>query len=290
MLLSGLMPIWFRVVSSGHENQSDTLEMMSPDKKFSVRQGVAPEPKPKLEEAPQGLRYFLLKFFEQKYRGYPGQAAEILENFLRQPGLRGKFHNPYDPNAWTKFYGYIEGFEWWQVYDLIEEIFAAEASRDNRLGFVRKVNDVLAEENCCWRMNYSGEIVYEGSESFEAAVKTATSILAAVGRNTAKDEMNKAVQNLSKRPHPDLTGAVQHAMVALECVARDVCGATNVTLGDVIKRHPDKFPRPVGDAVSKLYGFASERGRHITEGGEPDQKEVELIVGIAATVATYLSR
>ena len=263
---------------------------MSPNKKFSVRHGIAPEPKPSVEEAPDGLRYFLLEYFEGKYRIYVSQAAEILENFLRQPGLKARFYNPHDPTAWTRFYEYLTGFEWWQVYDLIEAIFAGESSRDNRIEFVRKVNNVLEEENCCWRMNYSGEIVYEGSESFEAAVNTATSVLAAAGRNTAKDEIQKAIQDLSKRPHPDLTGAVQHAMAALECVATDVCGATGETLGEVIKRHPDKFPRPLGDAISKLYGFASERGRHITEGGEPELKEVELIVGIAATVATYLSR
>ena len=47
---------------------------------------------------------------------------------------------------------------------------------------------------------------------------------------------------------------------------------------------------PMGEAVSKLYGFASEKGRHIKEGGEPAQKEAEFVVGIAATVATYLIR
>jgi hypothetical protein len=79
-------------------------------------------------------------------------------------------------------------------------------------------------------------------------------------------------------------------MAALECVATDVCGEEGKTLGQVIKKHPDKFPAPLDDAVGKLHGFASNKGRHITEGGEPNLKEVELIVGIAATVATYLSR
>ena len=44
----------------------------------------------------------------------------------------------------------------------------------------------------------------------------------------------------------------------------------------------------MGKAVSKLYGVASEKARHIKEDGEPAQKEAELVVGIAATVATYL--
>ena len=43
-------------------------------------------------------------------------------------------------------------------------------------------------------------------------------------------------------------------------------------------------------AVGKDWGYASEMGRHIREGREPERKEVELIVGLAATVATYLCR
>ncbi len=148
---------------------------------------------------------------------------------------------------------------------------------------------MFAEHNIPYRM-FGGEIVYKGSESFEATVNTAKSVLAATGKSTARDEMHKALEDLSKRPVPDLTGAVQHAMAALECVANDVCGEKGETLGQVVKKHPDKFPPPLGDAVSKLYGFASEKGRHVTEDGENDPKEVELIVGIAATVATYLSR
>ncbi len=76
-------------------------------------------------------------------------------------------------------------------------------------------------------------------------------------------------------------------MAGLECVANHVCGEGGETLGQLVKNHPDKFPPPLGDAVSKLYGFASGRGRHIAEGGEPDIKEVELIVSVAAAVATY---
>jgi hypothetical protein len=37
-------------LQSGHDNQSDTLELMSPNKKFSVRHGIAPEPKPSVEK------------------------------------------------------------------------------------------------------------------------------------------------------------------------------------------------------------------------------------------------
>jgi len=264
--------------------------MSAPRKRFSVRQGIEPEPSPSLDEAPQPLRFFLLKYLEGKYPGYPSQAAEIIEQFLRRPGLKNEFYSPHDPTVWPRMYSLIEAFEWWEVYDFAEEVFDARASSniyDAQL-FQTNLNKLFEEQNIPYRMS-GGDITFKGSESFEAAVRKAKLVLENTGRQTAKDEIHKALEDLSRRP-PDLSGAVHHAMAALECVATDVCGEEGGTLGQVIKKHPDKFPAPLGDAVSKLYGFASEKGRHITEGGEPDPKEVELIVGIAATVATYLSR
>ena len=37
-------------------------------------------------------------------------------------------------------------------------------------------------------------------------------------------------------------------------------------------------------------GFVSETARQIREGRKPERREVELVVGLAATVTTYLSR
>jgi hypothetical protein len=39
--------------------------------------------------------------------------------------------------------------------------------------------------------------------------------------------------------------------------------------------------------LRKAWGFASEMGRHIREGRQPDRKEAELIVGLAVTISTY---
>jgi len=259
-------------------------------KRFSVRQGIKPEPRPALEEAPQALRFFLLKYLEQKYAEYPSQAAEIFEHFLRRPGLKRGFYNPHDPAVWARMYSLLEEFEWWQVYDFAEAIFQTRAANNiyDVESFQRDLNGLFEEHNIPYRMA-GGYIAFKGPESFEASVHTACFVLEQSSRQTARDEIHKALDDLSKRP-PDLTGAVHHAIAALECAANDVCGEEGETLGQVIKKHPDRFPPPLGEAVSKLYGFASERGRHVTEGGEPDVKEVELIIGICANVATYLSR
>ena len=89
---------------------------------------------------------------------------------------------------------------------------------------------------------------------------------------------------------PDLTGAIQHALAALECVAREVTGDPKATLGVILSKDPDLLPRPLDSAAEKIWGFASERGRHLREGQELGHAEVELIVGLAAQLVTFLVR
>ena len=81
-------------------------------------------------------------------------------------------------------------------------------------------------------------------------------------------------------------------MAALECVARDICGDPKATLGELLKRYPDKLnvPKPLDESVSKAWGYASEMARHIREGRTSSYEEAELILGLAAVFFNYLSR
>src|SRR5690348_9408394 len=114
--------------------------------------------------------------------------------------------------------------------------------------------------------------------------------LAETSQETARREVHEALADLSHRPQPDITGAIQHAFAALECVARTVSGEASPTLGALLKQHLGLIPKPLDVAVEKAWGYASERARHIREGKEPSRGEAELVVGIAASVATYLAR
>ena len=51
----------------------------------------------------------------------------------------------------------------------------------------------------------------------------ANAALQEVGKDTAASELQEATADLLKKP-PDLTGAVQHSIAALECVTREHCG------------------------------------------------------------------
>ena len=153
--------------------------------------------------------------------------------------------------------------------------------------FAGKVNEAFRRKGVGWQL-VDGHIEVRGEESFEKSVRTAITLTGETGRSVAQRELHEALHDLSKRPNPDITGAIQHGMAALECVARDVTGDQNATLGDLIKRNPGLLPAPLDRGIEKIWGYASDQARHIREGKTPDIREAELVVDLAGSVATYL--
>ena len=95
---------------------------------------------------------------------------------------------------------------------------------------------------------------------------------------------------LSRRPKPDLTGRYSACRPHLNVLHVIFCGNPKAHTGvSFMKRYPGMLPKPLDDVISKAWGYASEKGRHLREGRLPDREEVELVVGLAATVATYLA-
>jgi hypothetical protein len=148
------------------------------------------------------------------------------------------------------------------------------------------MNECFYEEGIGWQLR-DGQIEIRGSEAFEAPVRGAISALEASGRTTASQELHEALKDLSRRPESDATGAIQHAMAALECVVRDCTGNPKATLGELMRRNPGLLPKPLDDAIEKIWGYASETGRHLREGRVPDLEQAELVVGLAASLANY---
>ncbi len=187
--------------------------------------------------------------------------------------------------------------EWFLIFDILEHL--DQELRDNRLGardtpkaqeFRHLLNAFFEKEGYGHKVDEQGRIQHRGDEAFESAISNADIALAAAGSTTAREEIHKALEDLAKRPNPDLTGAIQHSMAGLECVANQAAGSNGIELGKLAKSRTDLFTPPLNDVIPKLYGFASNNGRHLTEGQDPEFAEAELTVGIAATVATYLAR
>lgn len=209
-----------------------------------------------------------------------------------------------DENNWSE-YPNIEGevaelldkCEWYEVYDIIEGIYSKLQTEDLNLynqnkglaseQFANELNKYFTKNGIGWQL-IQGQIQIRGTESFEDILKHSLEALEKENRPTAQREIHQALQDLSRRPEPDVTGAIQHAMAALECVARDATGDVRATLGEIMRKYSGLIPRPLDNAVERIWGFSSEQGRHLREGRNPSIEEAKLVVGLACVLVTYL--
>lgn len=203
------------------------------------------------------------------------------------------------PNVEWEVQGLMEDCSWNEVYDVIERIHEALTRRDrdpfhpqtsgSAQRFSDEMNRYFRKRGIGWKLE-NGLIEVRGAEAFELVVQAAKNATAQVGLKTASNEIHEALRDLSRRPSPDRTGAVQHGIAALEIVARHMTGDSKSNLGGILKKNPTLFPPPLGEGLELVWAFASERGRHLREGREPEALEVELVVGLACSAATYLAR
>lgn len=243
------------------------------------------------EDAPEELRDALIMLAESHGLGPSTMRQSICGLLLRAP----------DPSNWSEYPNIysevnflIRSCPWYRIYDIAEQFY-----RDLRSGnpqemsvYQTRLNQYFEENGIGWQM-IDGQVVARGSEAFTAAPTEAIQQLEAAGRQTAAREIHEALQDLSRRPHPDKTGSIQHAMAALECVLRDASGLPNKTLGQILATTRNNgqrlVPPPLDKAIESMWGYASETGRHLREGREPSFGEAELVVTIAAAVASYLT-
>ncbi|MCH7664054.1 MAG: hypothetical protein IH859_09345 [Chloroflexi bacterium] len=190
------------------------------------------------------------------------------------------------PNIDQEIRWLVDSCEWYRVYDIVEKM--AEKMMESQADkFQNELNEYFIENGIGWQLN-GCRVESRGPRSFEKTVESATDQLEQTDQSTAQQELHEAISDLSRRPDPDITGAIQHSMAALECVSREVAGDRTATIGQILKRYPELIPSPIDVAIEKLWGYASEYGRHIREGREPAFSEAQLVVGICAATITYL--
>jgi hypothetical protein len=191
------------------------------------------------------------------------------------------------PNIWDEVLWLLRKCEWFRVYDIAEALWRNlyDTNDESQSIYENELNRCFREKGIGWKLVDPDGIVFRGSETFAVVTSEAAKVLHESGRNVASNEIHEALKDISRRPVPDRTGAIQHAIAALECVARDVTG-DNSTLGALVPKL--NLPKPLDTAVVKLWGFASDRARHLREGRAVTEDEAELVVSISCAVSIFL--
>jgi hypothetical protein len=250
-------------------------------------------------DAPHDLRGYIVDFAYESGLTPDDVRTVVCKVLMTRP----------DPNNWSPFPNvdgecrdHLDRCKWFEVYDIIESLHSKLESYD-RIGgmigdsakelpaarFTRLVNAFFVRKGIGWQLK-NGQVVVRGPEAFEVAVQPVVEKLREASLHTAATEIHEALQDLARRPDPDVTGAIQHAMAATECVAREAAGDPKSTLGEIIARHNDLIPAPLDVGLTKIWGYSSEMARHIREGRSPSYDEAELAVITSAGVMTYLLR
>ena len=247
-------------------------------------------------DAPRSLRHAVISIVYQRCDKGPRWLREIVCDVLL---VRPDQYNWTEfPNIEREVQQLIEDCKWYTVYDIIEAIDESlkdvlrapyePTDFDQPTEFAAELNRYFVANGIGWKL-VDGHIEARGDDAFERSLLTAQASLRAKGLATSHSELREAVRSLSARPDPDVTGTIQHAMAALECVAREVTDDQKSTLGAILKGNPGIIPKPLDASIEKAWGFASEQGRHLREGRTPSYEEAELVVGVSAAVCTYLS-
>jgi hypothetical protein len=161
------------------------------------------------------------------------------------------------PNVDDEVRRLLDGCEWFEVYDVVEAVIGELAEvhhnvfsptprldSSGSVKFSSKLNEYFVRRGIGWQV-LDGRVEVRGPEMFELAVRPTTKRLSEGGLTTASGELREALHDLSRRPDPDLTGAIQHALASLECVAREAVGDKSATLGAILKAHPEMVPAPL---------------------------------------------
>ena len=256
--------------------------------RFSKRHGhtLVERPITIREDAPSALRDYVIQLIYDLKKYYPSFLRRIICRVLRVSPDSSNWSE--FPNIESEVYTLIHGCEWYFVYDIIEA-FWENIDAECREEFSNELNDYFRYNGIGWKLEF-GLIEARGDETFEKSITSITAVLEGAKLQTALSEIKEALNDLSRRPNADITGAIQHSLACLECVCREITRDKKATLGELIKKFPGIVPKPLDAAIEKIWGFTSEQGRHLREGNAPNYLEAELVVELTAAIASYLGK
>lgn len=253
---------------------------------FSKRHGFSSTPTIQYRhDAPQGLRYAVIQAAHDQL-SYTQIRTSICRTLYAAPDL-GNWSEV--PNIRDEVQHLVFGANWYQVYDLIEglvDFIEGTYGYERTSEFVGRINSIFIDTGAGWQFVAGDGIVIRGDADFEEAVQTSQSALSHTGYDIAAKEIKEALGDLSRRPDADLTGAIHHALGAVEATARYISG-NNDDLGKLASKIG--LPSPLDDALKKMWGFSSNFGRHVSPTKVPTAQEAQLIVHLSSAYCRYLA-
>jgi len=132
------------------------------------------------------------------------------------------------------------------------------------------------------------KVIFNTMNQLISPEKHAILTLSKTNMKAVNQEIQEALSGLNRKPKPDITGSVQHAAAAVECVFRNITGDYNSTLGQILKKRKDIIPAPLDAAIIKIWGYASDRARHVREGRVLEYSEAEIVVTQFISLANFL--
>jgi hypothetical protein len=248
---------------------------------FSKRHDYSPVPKIlSRETAPSKVRAGVV-FLCSKVEGLmPWQVQNIICDVQKRISPA--------PGNWPDVEEMLMACEWMHVYDVVEKldqlIRADRWLHGSAEVFERGINETFIEQGIGWKLQ-EGEVRVRGEEEFEFVSRRAREELALANRPITENEMAEAVRALSRRPEPNITGAIRHAIAALEA-GRDELGDPNAKLPARIVEL--NLPKSLEEALRNLWVYSHDQARHMRESNNPSRAEAELVVSVTAAAIAYI--
>ncbi len=187
-------------------------------------------------------------------------------------------------------YGHYAKLEWSEVYDFLEYVVNkfAWGSTSELDRFVRKLNEVLAEELAGFRLS-NGLIVQITSslelKEIESAISSPNDLVAT--------QIQSALQKLTDRQSPDFRNAIKDSIGAVETAAKNAAGIAKGTLSDalkIIRKSWNVHPALI-EGYDKLYGYTCDADgiRHgLMDDPNLDFASAKYMVVSCSAFANYL--
>ena len=264
---------------------------MSSDKEtesFSVRYGYGGNTPPIkfIDTMPDGFYYSLL----QCACNSGLSSGEIYSIIAYRLGIiidKEKVKWAHDETNFSNALDLLVKCEWYERYNIAEILFSLLKRKDKHKSnsYVLHMNRYFSMNGIGWEFSENGKVERRHERALKKSVEDASNALEERGMPNTADMINDAMKAMSHRPDPQTIDAINHAIGAVESVSKEILDSKK-SLGKIISQL--EIPKPLDQAVEKLWGFSSGNTRHREEKKKPKIEDAELVIHVSAAICTYL--